>query len=227
MAESSRTLDFGGWSEGPLSPHYPDAEVHVWIGTLDRDWWQADDLPPDERERAATFLRPEPARRWVAARWGLRVVLGRYLGAEPAAVELVLGESGKPRLRDPASELRFNLSHSGEVSLVAITAGREVGVDVEEVNEGRDVLALAERALPAADAAEIRAAPAELRAAVFHRSWARHEARLKCLGVGLSGTPPNSAVAAVPLELGPTYAAAVAAAGEEPFSLRCWSLGPG
>jgi 4'-phosphopantetheinyl transferase len=202
-------------------------EVHVWIGMVDQNWPPAEALPQAERERAASFLRPEPARRWVASRWVLRGVLGRYLGVEPAAVELSVGEHGKPRLRDSAAGLRFNLSHSGEVSLVAVAAEREVGIDVEAVDEGRDMQALAERALPAADADAVRAAPSERRSAVFYQAWSCHEARLKCLRVGLGRTPPDAPVAVLPLDLGLPYAAAVAAAGEEPLSLRCWTLGPG
>jgi len=230
MVESSRFSDLNDlarWPRGPVRPHYPTGEIHVWIGLLNQEWPDARHLPPDERERAAGFLRPRPARRWVASRWLLRQVLGRYLQQEPAAVELAVDESGKPRLGDPGAAIRFNLSHSGEVAVVAVAAGREVGVDVEEVVEGRDLPALAERALPAADAAAVRAATANQRAAVFYRAWACHEARLKCLGAGLSGAVPDVPVAMLPLDLDPAYAAAVAAAGGEPIEVRCWSLGPG
>jgi 4'-phosphopantetheinyl transferase len=230
MVESSRTSDLRGltsWPRGPLRPDYPAGEVHVWIGLLDREWPDAEGLPSGERERAAALVRPLPARRWVASRWLLRGVLGRYLGEEPAAVALADGEREKPRLRDPDARLRFNLSHSDAVALVAVSADREVGVDVERVVERRDPVALAARELSDADVDAVRAAPPERRAAVFHRVWACHEARLKCLGLGLGRPLPPAPVALLPLDLGPPYAAAVAAAGEEPIALRRWSLDPG
>ena len=63
--------------------------VHIWRAALDNPSWPgAAELPPEERERAARFLREEVKRRWVASRWALRRVLGDYLGVEPAAVEL-------------------------------------------------------------------------------------------------------------------------------------------
>ena len=199
--------------------------VHVWRAALDGAGWPAAaELPPDEQERAAAFLREQDGRRWAASRWALRRVLGRYLDRPPAEVELELGENGKPRLRN--RDLEFNLSHSEGLALVAV-ADRPVGVDVEAIRPGRDVLALAQRALPAGESEAVRAASPEERERAFYRAWARHEARLKCLGTGLGAPAREAPVTVVPLDLAPGYAAAVAAAGAEPFSPDCRSLEPG
>jgi 4'-phosphopantetheinyl transferase len=157
--------------------------------------------------------------------WALRHALSRYLGREPAAIELTAGEHGKPRLA--GEELQFNLSHSGAMALIAVCE-REVGVDVELVKPGRDLIGLAERAFAPADAAVVRGAVEAERAATFYRLWARHEARLKCLGTGLgSPLPPDPPPMAVEtLEVGPGYAGAVAAMGGEPLPLRCWTFDP-
>ncbi|HEX5593371.1 MAG TPA: 4'-phosphopantetheinyl transferase superfamily protein [Solirubrobacterales bacterium] len=200
--------------------------VHVWRAALDGSGWPAaSGLPAAERERAATFLRERDSRRWVASRWALRRVLSRYLELPPAEIELELGPHGKPRLRDHG-RLEFNLSHSEGIALVAV-ADRPVGVDVEAIRPGRDTPALAERALPAVDAEAVRAAGPEERELVFYRAWARHEARLKCLGAALDAPASEAQVTVVQLDLAPGYAAAVAAAGREPFSPDCRSLEPG
>ena len=214
----------------PEPPQSPRGELHVWHADLDAPGWPAADrLPEDERERAEGLLRALPRARWVASRWALRGVLARYLGQPAAAIELARGEHGKPRLTTSATEperLAFNLSHSGPVALVAVSAGREVGVDVEWVEAGRDLVALAERGLEPEDAAAVRAAPAAERAATFYARWARHEARLKCLGLGLGAPRDEAPVAVAALPLGPGYAAAVAVAGDNLPSLRCWTFGP-
>jgi 4'-phosphopantetheinyl transferase len=200
--------------------------VHIWRAALDGPGWPpADELPPHERDRAAAFLREQVARRWVASRWALRRVLAHHLDLAPAAIELEQGEHGKPRLRDEPG-LEFNHSHSEGLALVVV-ADRPVGVDVEAIRPGRDTLALAERALPAPEAEVVRDAPPGERDEVFHRAWARHEARLKCLGTGLGAPAPSTAVTVVPLDLAPGYAAAVAAVGRAPFSPDCRSLQPG
>ena len=197
--------------------------VHIWRAALDDPGWPGPDgLPADERERAAGLLREEAARRWVAARWALRRTLSQYLGVEPAAVALEVGENGKPRAV-VGEGLEFNLSHSGGLALVAV-AEREVGVDVELIAPRQDLPALAERALPAADASAVRAASADDRAAVFYGAWTRYEARLKCLGSGLGSVPSWDRVTVEDIEVAPGYAAAVAVAGPEVGPLLCRSL---
>jgi 4'-phosphopantetheinyl transferase len=155
-------------------------------------------------------------------------VLAVYLGEDPARIELEAGEHGKPRLAG-SSPLRFNYSHSGAIALVAVSGEAEVGVDVEQVKASRDVVGLAERAFAPADAAAVREAPAAERDLLFHQRWACHEARLKCLGVGLSGAALDAAdgalvVAAV--DVAPAYAAAIALAATAMPPLRGWTFDP-
>lgn len=173
--------------------------------------------------------RPGAAGRWVAARWALRGVLGLYLDEEPESIAITLDRDGKPRLEDARDSLRFNLSHSGAIALVALTVEHPVGVDVEEVQPTRDLLALAERALTPADVEAVRSAPPADRALAFHQRWARHEARLKCLGVGIfrDAPPEDATVTAQDIEAAPGYAAAVAVAAPQLSPLRHWTFDPG
>jgi 4'-phosphopantetheinyl transferase len=149
---------------------------------------------------------------WVVdpAEPSLREVLSVYLGQPAGGIEIVRGEHGKPRLA--RGGLEFNLSHSGGLALIAVSRTRPVGVDVEEVKPGRDFSALAERALGPDAVAQVREAAPTERAAVFYRHWVRHEARLKCLGVGLSGAAPSAPVEVRDLDVAAGYAAAVAVA---------------
>lgn len=162
--------------------------VHVWHARLDAgEWPTAANLPAAERERAAAIGRADACRRWVAARWALREVLGRYLEREPATIELRFGERGKPMLAEPDGSLRFNLSHSGGLALIAIGEEREVGVDVQLIGS---------------------------RPAQFYADWTRREAVAKCHGSGLWAPLPEAVVSVTELDAGPGYAAAVAIAGE-------------
>jgi 4'-phosphopantetheinyl transferase len=155
----------------------------------------------------------------------LRRVLALYLGEAPEQIALSRDERGKPRLAAEPERLAFNLSHSGDLSLVAISRGREVGVDVERVKPGRDLVAIAERALVPEEAALVCAAAEPERTRLFYELWTRHEARLKCLGLGLTGTPswPTPPVTVENLPIDPGYAAALAVSGD-PVPICRWTL---
>jgi 4'-phosphopantetheinyl transferase len=165
----------------------PATGAFVWRADLDADAWPGPErLPAGERERAARMLRPLSRQRWVAARWALRSVLGECLGGDPATIELLVARRGKPRLADPDARLRFNLSHSGGLALVAVAWAREVGVDVERI--------VPDRHPPS-----------------FYAAWTRHEALVKCHGVGLVAPLPADADADVTdLDVEPGFAAALA-----------------
>ncbi|HYH53493.1 MAG TPA: hypothetical protein VD761_05120 [Solirubrobacterales bacterium] len=112
-----------------------------------------------------------------------------YLDQEPEQIELREGEHGKPHLADCREQLRFNLSHSGGLALVAVSGEFEVGVDLERVRPQR--------------------------AEDHYWRWACREAHVKCLGSGLlrAREAPLEPVAIQPIAIGPGYAAAVAVAG--------------
>jgi 4'-phosphopantetheinyl transferase len=109
----------------------------------------------------------------------------------PEAIRFQYGPQGKPELANAGStveqSLQFNLSHSQELGLCAITRGRRLGVDLEHVRAAAlDGLEIAERFFTATETALVRSAPAETRAATFLRLWTRKEAYLKGHGKGLS-----------------------------------------
>ena len=169
---------------------------------------------------------PAPRRRG-GANEALRRILAVHLPGSAAEVEIVAGEHGKPRLATDG--LEFNLSHSGEIALVAVSTEYAVGVDVEWVRADRDPVALAERALGPDDVRAVREAEPAERDLVFHRLWARHEARLKCLGIGVfrPSLLETDALAVQDLEVAPGYAAALAVAAAEVPPLRRRTFDPG
>jgi 4'-phosphopantetheinyl transferase len=215
------------WPPGPDRPDASSQAVHVWRAELDR--WRSSSLhalAPSERERAAAIRHPSARDRWAASRRALREVLARYLDADPVAIELRVSERGKPALADPAATLHFNLSHCGPLALIAVAEGREVGVDIEKIDAERDVIALADRGLDPAVAATIRAAAPAEQITTFYEAWARREATVKCLGIGLGAPLRQDRVTLSPLDAGPDYAAALALAGSGPIPHLRFSLSP-
>jgi 4'-phosphopantetheinyl transferase len=200
---------------GAAGPRHNDAEMHnpsavdVWLVRLDAatNW-----LPPTpaEADRAGRLVHAGHGRRYLRAHAALRAILGCYTAA---TLEFALAEHGKPYL--PAvPELRFNLAHSHEMALVAVAWQVEVGVDVERLRAMPECLAIAERFFPPGEAAALAEVPHGEREHEFFRRWTRVEAMLKARGVGLygAGIAPQGDWTVLPVEVGPEYTAAVAAA---------------
>jgi 4'-phosphopantetheinyl transferase len=103
-------------------------------------------------------------------------------------------------------ELRFNLSHSQEMALVAVALEIEVGVDVERIRPLPEFIAIARRFFPPGE-------PLPRDAEEFFRAWTRIEAQLKARGVGLygAGMEIEGEWTLAPINAGDGYAAAVAA----------------
>lgn len=220
--------DGGLWPPGPRHPRLRSGEVHLWYGRLDDPGTGRDDpdasLSTDEIERAAAFGDPELRRRFRIGRQRLRALLGVYLGRPAGELRFEYGETGKPWLRDPLSDLRFNLSHSSEHLLIGVASGLELGVDVEEIRPIRRREAIARRVLSAEERMAISRYVGADREVAFLLRWTGKEALVKARGGGvatlLGGV--EGGASAGPLDLSPALDA-VDRAGE---GNRCGSLAP-
>ncbi len=169
-------------------PFPTSSEVHLWA-----IWLAAPEriarayrelLLPDETARADKFAFEHLRRRHEVSRGALRLLLSRYLACHPRELTFTFGPRGKPALRD--SELEFNLSNSGDLSVYAFTVGSEVGVDVEQVKPLADLENLASRYFCSAEAAELLSIGSKLAIQeAFFRCWTRKEAYIKAVGTGL------------------------------------------
>ena len=177
----------------------PD-DIHVWYAEADvspRAIAAADALlGADERARAGRFVRTTDRARFVAAHAMQRIVLGGYLGVGPDRLEFERGDHSKPKLAgDPAAcALAFNLSHSGNRVLVAVSGGEAVGVDIEELRADIDVPALARLVFSPAELGALLEQTGEAQRTLFFRTWVRKEAVLKAIGLGFSAEPKDISV---------------------------------
>lgn len=143
-----------------------------------------DVLDEEERSRADRITFERDRRRFIVSHSALRLILGRQLGMRPELVRFETGARGKPRLADAPGDVRFNMSHSGELAVFAIALGREVGIDIEE-HRSIDVVALAEYALSSNECAQLKRLPQEERREAFYRCWTRKESFIKARGDGV------------------------------------------
>lgn len=141
-------------------------------------------LDGEEQARAARFRLERDRRRFIVARGLLRELLASQLGAEPAALRFEYGEHGKPALK--GESLHFNLSHSHERALYAMSSASDVGVDIEYLHRRADHAALAARYFTPEEQTRYAATPENERARFFFERWTRKEAVAKASGVGLA-----------------------------------------
>jgi 4'-phosphopantetheinyl transferase len=180
------------WPSATIPPELAADEAHVWAVPLAADaaaWdalWHI--LATDERARADAFYFDDPRRRFVVARGALRLLLGRYLDVRPENIAITIENGGKPRLASEhaATDLRFNLSHSGELALIAVALGGEVGVDVEQLREVSDLERIAQRYFHPTEVEDMLNTASNQKIAAFLRCWTAKEAVLKAHGTGIA-----------------------------------------
>ena len=186
-------------------------------------------LTSDERDRSARLRFERDRRRFVVARGVLRALLGRYLGIRPGHVRFAHNAFGKPELSAACgSELKFNLSHSADLALIAIAPRADVGIDLEQIRERPDYAEIARHFFPAAEAAHVNALPRHLHAEAFLSSWTKKEAYVKACGRSLAdldhGSPyagPDRRWSLYTLRPAPGYVGALAVEGRA-WRVRQW-----
>jgi 4'-phosphopantetheinyl transferase len=237
------------WPAPPPGLKLSGGEVHVWRAALDRSPACEQSLlallTPDELNRANRFYHKHDRSHFIVGRGVLREVLGRYLGVPPGSLRFEYTKYGKPLLVEEfrGEDMRFNLSHSKGVALLAVTAGREIGVDVEWMRPGVAEEEIAERFFSANEVRVLRGLPKGAQEEAFFNCWTRKEAYIKAKGEGLSMPLDRFAVTLAPgsraellhtvgdpeeasrwrlLELfpGPGFAGAIAVEGHD-WQLKC------
>ena len=193
---------FLGTVDAPSVPG--SAEVwFAWVGDHARDVerYSRDYLSSTERARLIEYRGREAAERYVVTRSLVRIVLGQRLGVAPRDVEVSRTDTGKPIV---AADAHFNVSHSGDLVLLALSADRPIGVDVERRRDVSRVPALSQRWLTPTERRDFErlCTNGTPESDAFLRVWSLKEAQLKALGVGIRGAASArlDAVSVLPLD---------------------------
>lgn len=166
------------------------SQVHLWVTRLDQAIAHVPQfkqtLSADEQARADRFYFERDRQRFIISRGQLRQILSHYLNTSAEQLEFCYGTYGKPSLAGSRANagLQFNLAHSEEVALYAMTCDRQIGVDVEFIRPLTQAQKLAERCLSTQERNGLQTSnhPEKL----FFDYWTCKEAYLKAIGSGLS-----------------------------------------
>ncbi len=140
-------------------------------------------LSVEEVRWAERFHFENDKRRFIATRVSLRELLGSSLGKSPQTITISYTQMGKPFLDGMDGQIYFNVSHSRDISLIAISTTKVVGIDVEFVEDGNYFLSAAKRVFSPEEYETLRDGGT---ASDFYYLWTRREAFVKALGTGLS-----------------------------------------
>lgn len=180
-------LEFRQPPEGPaLGP----GAVALWAVSLDAPPEEiataGAGLAPDEQARAASFRFHLHRRRFVLGRAALRSILARYVAIAARDLQFAYGPRGKPSL-PLGSSLHFNLSHSEDLAVVAVSRVGRLGIDLERIRPHDDDLeSLAHTFLSPGELQRFRALPSGSKPQALMECWTLKEAFLKALGTGFA-----------------------------------------
>ncbi len=182
---------YQGWLLPPEGLPTWGADVHVWLAELEQPAHLvqrlAGILASTELLRAQRFRFERDKRHFIVARGALRSILSLYLQIVPAQIQFTYGPRGKPALAAACDDgrLRFNVSHSHELALFAVTRDREIGVDIEFMRPLDDAESIATHFFSINEQMVLRSLPAHLKHQGFFNCWTRKEAYIKATGEGL------------------------------------------
>jgi 4'-phosphopantetheinyl transferase len=180
------------WTPGPTHPAIKPGQVDIWRIQLEDPSLDPaalfENLSGTEQDRAQRFRFPVHRQRFIQAHAGLRNILARYLDLPARRLEFNHNAYGKPELtlEDGGDWLKFNLSHSHNLALVAVSVKRALGVDIEQIRTDLADEKIAQRFFSSREVADLQSLPADQRSQAFFACWTRKEAFIKALGHGLS-----------------------------------------
>lgn len=177
----------------PLLMLLPPDEVHVWRvepeaindpGLLEM---YVGLLSPEEHEKQRRFHFEKHRRQYLVSHALVRLTLSRYAPVMPQAWTFVTNEYGCPRVeREENAWLRFNLSHTDGMAMVAVARALDVGVDVEDASRTGETVGIADRFFAPSEVQALRALEPSHQRERFFEYWTLKEAYIKARGMGLS-----------------------------------------
>jgi 4'-phosphopantetheinyl transferase len=149
------------------------------------------------------------------------MILSDHTRVEPGHLTFVTGPHGKPSLARTGNypDVRYNLSHSGDMAAIAVAVGHDVGIDIERIATARADLSDAAQFLSGREIAALHSLPEAEQTLAFFTCWTRKEAYLKGRGDGLSRRMCCFDVSVIPGE-----SAALLGSRIDPEDVNRWRL---
>ena len=150
--------------------------------------YELETLDAAEQERGRRFVRQRDRNAFLKTRAALRQLLGRALGAMPQEICFEKNAWGKPCLAGQSTgEISFSVSHTDELSVIVVSDGRKIGIDVERDRIIPDRDRIAANIFGGSAVQALSNLADGDRNAAFLRLWTAAEAFVKANGTGFAG----------------------------------------
>ena len=213
------------WDNPSSIPPIFKREVHIWKADLDRHSkfteMQATLLSQDELMRAEKYRFPKDSVRYSVGRSICRLILCQYLNIEAKDLVLYYNRYGRPHIDSYLNhnDLNFNVSHSENHLLLAVSREREVGIDIEKVKCEFDCMEIAKGFFSVYELTQLKALTPSKRELGFITCWTQKEAYIKAQGMGLSLDLDSFDVS-----LDPKKPAELLSVRDDPTQVERWKL---
>lgn len=142
-------------------------------------------LSLEEQVRAQKYKVPKARREFVVSRGFLREKLSFFLNKAPKDIVIDVDFYGKPFIKSADCTLSFNMSHSEDRLVLAVTQGKALGIDIEKINFQQD-LEIVHQVFSQSEITELSAYQSTRKVKAFFKGWTQKEAFIKALGMGMS-----------------------------------------
>lgn len=240
------------WEKTSPDLEFSTEYIDIWLIDLaeeDKDIFNHQRyLTKDELARAGKYLSGKKSREFIITRSALRNIIGYVLKTNPRQIEFAYTSSGMPLLDSAWSHtnITFNVSHSHDLAIIAVSIENIIGIDIEKIREDIDYKKLAKRFFSEYEHQQIMEFEDTLRLNAFFATWTRKEALVKATGTGIAyglnkfdvSVDPDKPAELVDsrwqdecqsnwsllnIETLPEYKACLAVAGEMP-NIRYWRI---
>ena len=144
-------------------------------------------LSEDETERQQRFHFAADQHRYLVSHALVRRVLSHYGDVLPADWNFSTGDFGRPEITNPGvPALRFNLTHTPQLTACIVTLSVDCGIDAEQLNPRHNPDGIAKRMFSDAEYRALQQYSGQSYLEQFYRRWTLREAYVKARGIGIS-----------------------------------------
>lgn len=167
-----------------------EKKIHIFLLQLEEhDEEQLYDyLSNDEKKRADKLKVKLKKKQFIISRSVLRKIISNSLNKSHDEIVFYYTKKNKPFIKDKINNktIEFNVSHSEQCILVAVTLDNRVGVDVEKINAKIEFESLSARFFSNKENELLRSLEASKKLDAFYSIWTRKEAFIKATGEGIA-----------------------------------------
>ncbi len=145
-----------------------------------------------EKERYNRFISEKDKLRFACGRIFSKMIAAAYLGLKAEDIHICADKNSKPKIKEHSNILKYNISHSGDMVLIAFSVYGEIGIDIEQFDPGINVSEM----YSVFHSEEIKALADGDRKKIFYRIWTAKEAYVKAVGKGFFIAPNSFFIAA-------------------------------